>query len=331
MLIEPNMNAQFSLPTQVKLAVFQTSFELKEFLAVPEMAKLLQDTCLKGGKRVRPALCYLMSGVLGFPLKQTKLYARSAEFVHSASLAHDDVLDEATTRRGKPTLNEAASNKKAILAGDLLLARVIAEITLETPRAVIIELAQTIEELVQGEWLQAEAVGVANISPKHLETVASLKTASLIRWCFVAPALSVPIPNGALIDLCRDLGTSTGLAFQMVDDVLDFDESSGKDFAKDLREGLINTVSAEMLESDSSYRTHLEKIGVQEWSNPFWSKSALEQAKAKVRAKAQFQIKNSQIYLQEIANIALVSGNKEQMIFFESFNQALNAIGARKI
>ena len=120
-------------------------------------------------------LCFLMGQFLNVDLDKLQAYARAAEFVHAATLAHDDVIDESLIRRNRPTLNARVSNARAVLAGDLLLARVMAELSLLGEVRLIHELSLTVEELVHGEWLQLEARKVAAIHRPHLETVAKKK------------------------------------------------------------------------------------------------------------------------------------------------------------
>src|SRR4051812_15346900 len=120
---------------------------------VPEIGPLLERTVLAGGKRLRPTLCFLMSGVFEVELEKVTPYARLAEFVHSASLAHDDVLDWADRRRDKPTINAVSCNSQAILSGDFLVARVFAELSALKAYDLIADLSEVMEFLVYGEWL----------------------------------------------------------------------------------------------------------------------------------------------------------------------------------
>src|SRR4051812_15877833 len=121
--------------------------------SVPEVDILLSKTVLFRGKKFRPTLCFLMGQLLRLPQELLHPYARAAEFVHAATLAHDDVIDESLIRRNRPTLNARSSNARAVLAGDLLLARVMAELSSLGEIQIIHDLARTVEELVLGEWL----------------------------------------------------------------------------------------------------------------------------------------------------------------------------------
>ena len=112
--------------------------------------------------------------------------AKCIEFVHSSSLAHDDVIDNATTRRGKPSINMLGSNKKAILAGDYLLSETIVRLSKLNNVKVIESMANTIRDLSCGEWLQSDLINNRKYQDETLEEVSLLKTSSVIKWCVCA-------------------------------------------------------------------------------------------------------------------------------------------------
>jgi geranylgeranyl pyrophosphate synthase len=213
-------------------------------------------------------------------------FARAAEFTHSASLAHDDVVDSAELRRSRETLNAATSNARAVLAGDLLLARVMVELSERGNLQIIHDLALVVEDLVNGEWLQLEARGKVDIGWDHLTEVSQRKTASLMAWCCSVPA-RLAYPNDTkLLESCRRFGSSLGIAFQIIDDVIDYDKSGEKDFAKDLKEGLVNFVTAELLRQKPSLSHSVSQcLGKSEFQLP-WNEADLAQAVSVVRAKA---------------------------------------------
>src|SRR4051812_20909403 len=214
------------MPREAAKAVAELDLSLS-VRSVPEIDTLLSKTVLFRGKKFRPTLCFLMGQLFGVQVSELKPYARAAEFVHAATLAHDDVIDESLTRRNRPTLNARTSNARAVLAGDLLLARVMSELSALGEIQIIHDLSQTVEDLVHGEWLQLEARRIANISRKHLETVAKKKTASLIIWCCVTPVRLARLED-QLLDVCVQLGESLGVAFQMIDDIIDYDSKGEK-------------------------------------------------------------------------------------------------------
>lgn len=213
---------------------------------IPVVEELVNATVLHGGKRMRPYLCMLYGAMLGVESEHLETCAKVAEMVHAASLAHDDVIDEAKLRRRRKTLNAVTSNSQAVLAGNLLLSKATSDLVRCQSWPLINDLSIVLEELVTGEWLQLEARGVVSIDRAHLERVFYFKTASLLTWCCLAPLRLAGI-KGEIESLTREFARLLGVAFQMVDDGLDFKAGTGKEFAKDFREGLMNDISVRIL------------------------------------------------------------------------------------
>ena len=270
--------------------------------SVPEIDDLLSKTVLFRGKKFRPTLCFLMGQLFQIPLDQLHPYARAAEFVHAATLSHDDVIDESLVRRNRPTLNARTTNARAVLAGDLLLARVMAELSALGNTALIHELALTVEALVSGEWLQLEARGIIGVNRQHLETVAKNKTASLMAWCCIAPAHLAGVDE-TVREAARKFGEALGIAFQMIDDVIDYDPSGEKPFARDLQEGLVNFVTLEMLEHYPDLSGPLQKLLGKETKNSAWPWQAQELSAAcdRVRARAHAKLEAGDQILSQLS------------------------------
>lgn len=232
------------------------------------IGRQINETLLNGGKRIRPALCLLVGRMFRLQTRELEPFARAAELTHCASLAHDDVIDRSALRRGQPTLHSQVGETRAILSGDLLLAQMILEL-LEgnpSPRAVRLtrELAQAIRDLSIGEWQETAARGRIPSSESELRQILELKTGSLTRWCAaVAPTL-LGAPQDVIND-CSRFGMNVGLAFQMADDILDFEKGTGKPFAQDFHEGVVNTVSLEMILSHGLHSTFWEAPLRPEW------------------------------------------------------------------
>ena len=247
-----------------------------------EIDRLLQRSVLVGGKRLRPLLTYLVAEFLDIPLKEVKPLAETIELVHGASLAHDDVVDNATTRRGIPSINVQSSNKKAVLAGDYLLADVIVQLSRLNRPDIISEMALVIKDLAEGEWVQSDAAKNRDYTRELISEVAELKTCSVMSWCFVAPSLYKDLPNN-LVGHMRDIGRHLGLAFQLIDDTLDFSENSNKDQLLDLDNGIVNSVLFEWLELNpelkSKYKAGYKMVDI-------WEPSHLEDSINLVRKKA---------------------------------------------
>lgn len=244
--------------------------------------ELLQQSVLMGGKRLRPLLTYLFADFFDLPLEKLDTCAKSIEMVHAASLAHDDVIDEATKRRGEPSINIQASNKKAVLAGDYLLAAVIGDLCRVGDLRLVEEMAKVIELLSQGEWLQSDLVLSRAYSEENLNEIALMKTASVMSWCAVSPAL-VKNLNGELIEYSRQFGQNLGVAFQLLDDTLDFSGDGRKDGLLDLKNGQINAVLFEWLKLHPDIKT---KFHSGEDIVPLFNEEGLDEALSIVQLKA---------------------------------------------
>ncbi len=190
-----------------------------------------------------------MGQALGVSAERMYPFARAAEFTHSASLAHDDVVDSAVMRRHYKTINAESSNKKAVLAGDLLLARVMVELSEQGDVEIIHDLSLVVEDLVNGEWLQMDLRGQINTTSDKLIEVSKRKTASLMSWCckVAARVSSYEESRSELMKHAAAFGENLGIAFQMMDDVIDFQSMGEKDYAKDIKEGLVNYVMSDLL------------------------------------------------------------------------------------
>ncbi len=216
--------------------------------------ELLQRSVLLGGKRLRPLLTYIFCDFFGVDLsdERCEVCATSIEMVHAASLAHDDVIDEATMRRGSPSINIQASNKKAVLAGDYLLAAVINRLTQKGSLELVGEMSLVIQALSEGEWIQSDAIEHRQYTRELIEKIALNKTSSVMTWCGVSAALLSDLPNQEKKDQLRELtkafGFHLGLTFQLLDDTLDFSGESQKDNLLDLKNGQVNSVIYEWLE-----------------------------------------------------------------------------------
>jgi geranylgeranyl diphosphate synthase, type II len=197
-----------------------------------------------GGKRVRPILCLESARIFTPDVKAVLPVACALEFIHTYSLIHDDLpaLDNDDLRRGKPTCHKKFGEATAILAGDALLTlafETLANAPLEPARSVAIlshiaASAGTVNGMVGGQVADLEAEGRA-IAPEELEYIHRSKTAALIRASVVAGAISGGADEGNVARLKR-FGETIGWAFQVVDDILDVEESSaalGKTAGKD--------------------------------------------------------------------------------------------------
>jgi octaprenyl-diphosphate synthase len=194
-----------------------------------------------GGKRLRPALLLLMCGVLGYRGEQRHNLAAVVEFIHTATLLHDDVVDESTLRRGRATANEAFGNPASVLVGDFLYSRAFQMMVDANDMRVMQTLAEATNVIAEGEVLQLMNMHDASLDEAGYLRVIRSKTAKL----FEASARLAALLAGSSPDVeqsCADYGQALGTAFQVIDDVLDYDGDvleMGKNLGDDLREGKV--------------------------------------------------------------------------------------------
>ena len=243
------MNTKKNIPDSNKLIEKITghfsnlTFVLPSKIGQTAVRDALNKTVLNGGKRIRPYLTYLFSNLCKIGDESLiNCLCESIEFVHAASLAHDDVIDNATSRRGNPSINILVGNKKSILAGDYLLANVIEKLCLFNNPKLIKEMANTIRDLSLGEWLQYDLISSRQYQEDSFEKISSLKTSSVLKWCVVGPLIAGGYSEKS-IELGRRFGESLGLSFQYSDDILDFKGSSQKDLNLDLKNNQLNIVT----------------------------------------------------------------------------------------
>ncbi len=295
---------------------------------VPEIGPLLEQTALAGGKRLRPTLCFLMGGIFEIPEAQMAPYARIAEFVHAASLAHDDVLDMAERRRDRPTLNFLATNSKAILSGDFLVSRVFKELSELKAFPLIKDLSTVMEHLVYGEWLQEESRYNVLTSTETLRLVAQFKTASLIGWCCLAPARILG-KDERLVEMCRELGISLGIGFQLIDDVIDYDTDGDKDFARDIKNGFVNTVTREILALNPALSAEITGfMRGQAVPTADWQPALVQAARDLVRKQAVAELKLAQLKLNTIVTEVL-GLKRSNNLHAQSLNELIDLMGVR--
>ncbi len=267
--------------------------------------ELLQRSVLLGGKRLRPLLTYLFCDFFGLDLDAEicSVNATSIEMVHAASLAHDDVIDEATLRRGNPSINIQASNKRAVLAGDYLLAAVIGRLTQKGSLELVREMSRVIQALSEGEWIQSDAIIHKNYTRELINQIALNKTSSVMTWCGVSSALISPYDESIKAELVskgREFGEYLGLAFQFLDDTLDFSSDSQKDTLLDLKNGQVNSVIYEWLESHPEvFKDFKDGKDILELFND----DGIEDSISVVRARALEHLNRCRTLLSEMKNL----------------------------
>jgi octaprenyl-diphosphate synthase len=206
---------------------------------VPLVSQVSHYIVAAGGKRLRPALLLLMCGALGYRGEQRHNLAAVVEFIHTATLLHDDVVDDSTLRRGRATANEAFGNPASVLVGDFLYSRAFQMMVDAGDIRIMQTLAEATNVIAEGEVLQLMNMHDATLSEDDYLRVIRSKTAKLFEASARLAALLAQ-SSAALEQSCADYGQALGTAFQVIDDVLDYDGDAsemGKNLGDDLREG----------------------------------------------------------------------------------------------
>lgn len=230
------------------LAAIEQEFTRRSESSVAVITDIAQYLMAGGGKRIRPLLLLLSAKALGCTSQSRIRLGAVVEMLHTATLVHDDIIDEADTRRGRPSSNTTWGNSKCVLAGDWLYMQAFATALEERNFRVLDLLISLTQQMVEGELLQIEKLGHLINEEEYFDLIYR-KTACLFS---VSMQLGAAISDGPTVEVNGDgarspwdqpmgeYGRNLGLAFQIVDDVLDLtasEEVLGKPAASDLREG----------------------------------------------------------------------------------------------
>jgi geranylgeranyl pyrophosphate synthase len=249
----------FLSPVQAQLQLVEARLHAQADERHPDLRAALEQILAAGGKRIRPTLGLLVGDMLGAHEDPLVALGAAVELLHTATLVHDDLIDGSLLRRGTPTLNARWSPAATVLTGDFLFARA-AKLAAETGHLPLMELfAETLAIIVNGELNQMfSARGV--ISRESYFTRIYAKTASLFEMTSRAAAMISPADEGA-VEAMRRFGYETGMAFQIVDDILDYSgeqDAMGKPIGSDLLNGLVTLPAilyAEMAPDDPDVRS----------------------------------------------------------------------------
>jgi octaprenyl-diphosphate synthase len=192
-----------------------------------------------GGKRIRPMLVLLFSKALGFAGPERFELAATVEFIHTATLLHDDVVDESALRRGRQTANALFGNAASVLVGDFVYSRAFQMMVSVNRMRVLEVLADATNVIAEGEVLQLMNMHDPDIAVEQYLRVIRYKTAKLFEASARLGAVLADAPHD-VEEACADYGRSLGTAFQLIDDLLDYEGSTtqlGKNVGDDLREG----------------------------------------------------------------------------------------------
>jgi octaprenyl-diphosphate synthase len=221
-------------------------YSATDFPAYLPKLNLLYDELFAEGKGFRSRLVREVATPISVNEKTQDLLAQTIEFIHNASLLHDDLVDRAPLRRGKTAAWLKYTPEYAVLAGDYLLARVMVNLSLFGNLKLIQYTSEMISDLLEGEWIQDSLIRDWDVTVKQLDRVHILKTASLFKWCLRAPFIASDRYAADLHHCLDEMGNILGLLFQRSDDLLDFDirNYEGKAPLGDLKSGYLNSFAS---------------------------------------------------------------------------------------
>lgn len=244
------------------LAAIEREFGRDTVSTVPAITDIGEYLRAGGGKRIRPALLLLCAKLFPHDERSAVRLGAVVEIIHTATLVHDDIIDEAKTRRGRPAANTQWGNSKCVLAGDWLYMQAFKIAVQERNFRLLDVLIELTQQMVEGELLQMEKLGKCITLDEHFDLIFR-KTACLFSVCMRLGAI-LGKATEVQEDRLGEYGRNLGLAFQIVDDVLDLtasEEVLGKPVASDLREGKVTMAVIHALQSCTpAERKLVEKV-----------------------------------------------------------------------
>jgi octaprenyl-diphosphate synthase len=264
-LDDPQVSARriFNL-IATELAQVEIEFERQARSNIQVIAYLGDYLRASGGKRVRPALNILANYAVGGEAARHNSIRMAAvmEFLHTATLVHDDIIDNAEMRRNRPSLNSRFGNQTAVLMGDWLYMSAFETSLSERSLPILDILTAVTRKMTEGELLQLTLLGMTDITEEQYFDILQRKTAYLFSACCEIGAIMgrAGAPQQRAL---RDYGMNLGTAFQLIDDLLDFtvtDEVLGKAAGVDLLEGKLTLPLIYLLEEDSGMRKDLQTV-----------------------------------------------------------------------
>ena len=229
--------AEIRRPIEAELKEYRAIFEQTLKHENPLLRVALEHLLNRQGKMMRPMLVLLAAKFVGEVNERVLHAAVSLELLHTASLVHDDVVDESDRRRGQKSVNALLDNKAAVLVGDFLLSKALYHAAATGSNRVVTWVSELGQTLADGELLQLANLDISDISEENYFEVISKKTASLFATCAKAGALLAGGGEEVVSEL-EDFGQKVGICFQMRDDLLDFDNQhdTGKHAGNDMKE-----------------------------------------------------------------------------------------------
>src|ERR1035437_5009342 len=249
-------------PVEVEMAEFELYFSRTMRSDIPLLNIILNYILRRKGKQMRPLLVFLTARLNGEIVESTYIAATCIELLHTASLVHDDVVDDANERRGFLSINALWNSKIAVLLGDYLLSTGM-HICVEKSRYDMLEIiSEAVKSMAEGELLQLQKARKLNIKEEDYYKIIISKTAALLSACTACGARSVT-EDAETIQLMKDFGENIGVAFQIRDDILDYEGTglTGKTVGNDIKEKKITLPLIHALEqSANSKKRHILNI-----------------------------------------------------------------------
>jgi octaprenyl-diphosphate synthase len=249
-------------PVESEMAEFERYFSRTMRSDIPFLNIILNYILRRKGKQMRPLLVFLTARLNGEIAESTYIAATCIELLHTASLVHDDVVDDAHERRGALSINALWNSKIAVLLGDYLLSTGM-NICIEKSRYDMLEIiSEAVKSMAEGELLQLQKARKLNIKEEDYYKIIISKTAALLSACTACGARSVS-EDTETIQLMKDFGENIGIAFQIRDDILDYEGTglTGKTVGNDIKEKKITLPLIHALEqSANSKKRHIINI-----------------------------------------------------------------------
>jgi octaprenyl-diphosphate synthase len=242
-------------PVEAEMAQFEAYFGRTMQSKIPLLKIILNYIFRRKGKQMRPLLVFLSAKLNGEIGEPTYVAATLIELLHTASIVHDDVVDDASERRGAMSINALWNSKIAVLVGDYMLSKGLL-ISIEKNQTDMLEIvSEAVKSMAEGELLQLQKSRKLNIREDDYFRIISSKTAALISACTACGARSAT-SNPETIQLMKELGESIGIAFQIRDDILDYEGNglTGKISGNDIKEKKITLPLIHALEKTSLVR-----------------------------------------------------------------------------
>lgn len=249
-------------PVEIEMAEFETYFSRTMNSEIPLLKIILNYILRRKGKQMRPLLVFLTARLNGEIAESTYIAATCIELLHTASLVHDDVVDDASERRGSLSINALWNSKIAVLLGDYLLSSGM-HICVEKSRYDMLEIiSEAVKSMSEGELLQLQKARKLNIKEEDYYKIIISKTAALLSACTACGAKSVT-EDPETIQMMKEFGENIGIAFQIRDDILDYEGTglTGKAVGNDIKEKKITLPLIHALgQSDNSKKRHILSI-----------------------------------------------------------------------